>query len=133
MRTGPVVAAVVIAILGITGGIAYAAQPNTSTGTASLAALPFLHTAVSAEVRGTAARKQAKATCPTGEAVASGGYLVTGAFQRSKPAPKAVPTVTESTPSLSASATLPNQWSVTAMAPSTFSGAWTLKAYAVCG
>jgi hypothetical protein len=134
VRTGPVVAAVVIAILGVTGGIAYAAQPNTSTGTSSLAALPFLHTAVSPEARGTAPRKQAKATCPTGEAVASGGYLITGAFQaRSKPAPKAVPAVTESTPSLSASATLPNQWSVTAVAPSTFAGAWTLKAYALCG
>jgi hypothetical protein len=131
VRTG-LVAAVVIAVLGITGGIAYAALPNTSSGPAGTAALPFLHTAVSPEVRGTASRKQAKATCPTGEAVASGGYLVTGPFQgRSKP--KAAPAAIESVPSLSASATLPNQWTVTAVAPSIFTGAWTLKAYALCG
>ena len=40
MRSRPVVVAVVIAILTVTGGIAYAAQPNTSTGTSSLAAPP---------------------------------------------------------------------------------------------
>jgi hypothetical protein len=127
------VAAVVTAILGVTGGIAYAALPNTSSGNASTAAPP-LHTVASPEVKGSAPRKQAKATCGPGESVSGGGYLVTGAFQaRSKPAPKAVPVATESIPSLSPSATLPNEWSVTAIAPSTFAGKWTLRAYALCG
>jgi hypothetical protein len=134
VKTGSViaVAAVVAAVLGVTGGIAYAALPNTSSGKASTAAPPF-HTTTSPDVRGAAPRKQAKATCPAGEVVAGGGYLVTGAFQNAKPAPKAVPIATESSPSLSPSATLPNEWSVTAIAPSNFAGRWTLRAYALCG
>jgi hypothetical protein len=135
VRTKPVVAvaAAITAILGVTGGIAYAAHPNASSGDAATAAPPF-HTATSPEVRGTAPRKQAKATCPPGESVAGGGYLIGGAFQgRSKLARKAIPVTTESVPSLSPSATLPNEWSVTAIAPSTFTGRWTLRAYALCG
>ena len=135
MRPGPVVAvaAVGAAILAVTGGIAYAALPTASSGVDRAAVPPFLHTAVSPEVKGAAARKQAKATCPTGEAVAGGGYLIAGPFQNAKPAPKAVPVATESVPSLSPSATLPNEWSVTAVAPSPFAGRWTLRAYALCG
>jgi hypothetical protein len=135
VRTGLVVgaAAIVAAILAVTGGIAYAAHPNTSSDVDGAAVPPFLHTAVSPEVKGAAARKQAKATCPTGEAVAGGGYLIAGPFQNAKPAPKAVPVATESVPSLSPSATLPNEWSVTVVAPSTFAGRWTLRAYALCG
>jgi hypothetical protein len=123
----------VAAILAVTGGIAYAALPNSGSGIARPAALPFLHTAVSPEVKGAARVKLAKATCPTGEAVASGGYLIAGPFQNVKPAPKVVPVATVSVPSLSPSATLPNEWSVTAVAPSTFAGRWTLRAYALCG
>ena len=134
MRSGPVVAvaASVTAILGVTGGIAYAALPNTASESAIAAAPPF-HTATSPEVRGPAPRKQAKATCPAGESVAGGGYLIGGAFVRARPAPKVVPVATESVPSLSPSATLPNEWSVTAVAPSGFTGRWTLRAYALCG
>jgi hypothetical protein len=136
VRTGSIVAvaASVIGILGVTGGIALAARPTANSGPAASATLPFLHIAVSREIKGGAPRKQAKATCPSGEAVATGGYVLGGPFQsRPKQAPKAVPVVTESVPSVSPSGTLPNEWSVTAVASGGLAGGWTLKVYALCG
>jgi hypothetical protein len=120
-------------MLGATGGIAYA-LPDVSNGSASIAA-PAFRQVVGPEVKGTASRKESIAKCGTGEAVAGGGYLMAGAFQnRAKPAPKAVPVPTESTPSQAEpGAVVPNAWKVVAIAPSTLSGRWTLRAYALCG
>lgn len=135
MKRGPAaaIAATAITMLGVTGGIAYA-LPDTSNGDAKTAAAAFRQV-VGQEVRGTASRKESIARCSTGEAVAGGGYLIAGAFQnRAKPAPRAVPVPTESTPSQAEpGAVVPNAWRVVAIAPSTFSGKWTLRAYALCG
>jgi hypothetical protein len=125
------IVAISVATLGVTGGIAYAALPNTNGGNAGTAAPPFRQV-VGPEVRGTAARKESIANCDPSETVAGGGYVIAGP-SRSR-AKSAVPVPIESIPTQATSgAAFPNAWRVVALAPSTFAGKWTLKAYALCG
>jgi hypothetical protein len=133
VKRGPVAAivAIVIAALGVTGGVAYAALPNTNGGNASTAAPPFRQV-VGPEIRGTAARKESIAKCDPSETVAGGGYVIAGP-SRSR-AKSAVPVPIESIPTQTTSgAGFANAWRVIALAPSTFTAKWTLKAYALCG
>ena len=140
-RSVGAIVAITAAMLGVTGGIAYAALPNMSGGTAgtALSAAPAYRVVFAPQVGGTAPRKVSIAKCGPGEAVVSGGYDLQGDYVKGipfstfgAPAPKAIPVVTSSVPSSSGESGTPNAWKVIAVVPSNFSGKWWLRAYALC-
>jgi hypothetical protein len=137
-RSITAIVAVTVAMLGVTGGIAYAAFPNANSEDAStaLSAAAASREVLGPQIRGAATRKFSLAKCGPGQSVSGGGYSLAsavGGFQtQGAPAPKAIPVVIESKAWHHGPGSGTNAWGVIAVAPSNFSGTWALMATAMC-
>lgn len=142
MRPSYTAAIIGVTVLGVTGGVAYAAMPNVNHGAAGIerSAAAATREVLGPQVGGTAKRKFARAFCAPGDqGVIGGGFNIQGAPGNNgrhafntwgTPPPKAIPVVTEARVVHRENGA--TGWQVYATAPSNFTGGWWLQAIAMC-